>query len=151
MWGFAAFCVNNYLGFWTADGTEETKLKTTWSHRPYLHSFSVLSPFSACRYYLKEREGPTAHLHRNAIRLVRAPFKHVQCFYTSVFLAFTMWPFGVPRSVCLTIMDCGHGYQDGETFLSECATQEYLHPSVVGTKRGRSNIITNFSFKSFWT
>lgn len=87
--------------------------------------------YVSCRYYLKEWEGCTAHLRRNVIRLVRALFRRVHCFFTSVFLAFIMWPYGIPKTVCLPIMDSGSGYQGEETFLSGSATHEYFHLSTV--------------------
>lgn len=62
--------------------------------------------YVSCRHFLKEWEGCTAHLHRNVILLVRALFKCVQCFFTAVFLAFSMWLYGISivapsLSVCL--------------------------------------------------
>lgn len=51
----------------------------------------------------------------------RALFKLVRCFFTSVFLVFSMRPYGLPKTLFLPIMDGGNGYQGGETFLSRAA------------------------------
>lgn len=62
-------------------------------------------------------------------------------FSTSVFFAFTMGPYGIPKSVCLPVMDGGSGYQGGETFLTAAATPACFHLSVVQMKHVASKIM----------
>lgn len=62
-------------------------------------------------------------------------------FFTSVFLAFIMGPYGIPKSVCLPVMDGGSGYQGGETFLTGAATPACFHLSLVQMKHVTSKIM----------
>ncbi len=90
--------------------------------------------YVSCRHFLKEWEGCTAHLHKNVILLVRALLKCGQCFFTAVFLAFSMRLYGISivapsLSVCLlwiVVVDI----RVESTFLSRAVTHDYFNLSI---------------------
>lgn len=66
------------------------------------------------------------------------------CFLTSVFLAFVMGPYGIPKSqVCPLWMDSGSGYQGVKTFLTGAATPVYFHLAAAQMKHVTSRIMMN--------
>lgn len=65
------------------------------------------------------------------------------CFLTSVFPAFVMGPYGIPKSVCLPIMDSGTGYQGVGTFLTRAATPGCFHLATTQMNRVTSRIMIN--------
>lgn len=79
----------------------QSPCKSSWIYVSYRHFF-----------FVKEWEGWAAHLHRNVIPLVSALFKSVQCFFTAVFLAFSMRRYGI--SIVAPRLSSGGGYQGGE-------------------------------------
>lgn len=58
------------------------------------------------------------------------------CFLTSVFLAFVMGPYGIPKTGC-------RGYQGVRTFLTGAATPVYFHLAAAQMKHVTARILMN--------
>lgn len=86
-------------------------MRTLISQSRWMASWNYVS----CRHFFERMGGVHCSFTQECNTIGESTFQ--ECFFTSVFLAFSMWSYGisiVAKTLCLAIMDSGSGYQGRE-------------------------------------